>query len=100
MDRAGKWRLAPAYDLAFARGRGFTARHQMRVADKLEGITAADLLAIGDDFSINSPKSLLAQARAAIAGMEELAKPFAVPRDIVVALRAQLDRRAKEPTAS
>jgi serine/threonine-protein kinase HipA len=100
MDRAGKWRLAPAYDLCFARGRGFTARHQMRVADKLEGITLSDLLAIGDDFSINSPKALLEQARAAIARMEELAAPYAVPRKVLAELRAQLDRRATELTAS
>ena len=96
MDRAGKWRLAPAYDLTFARGYGFTARHQMRVADKLEGITSADLLEIGHAFSIKSPQRQLERVRAAIARMEEFAAPFEVPRDLLHVLRGELDRRAAE----
>ncbi|MBL8842247.1 MAG: type II toxin-antitoxin system HipA family toxin [Planctomycetes bacterium] len=96
MDRAGAWRLAPAYDLTFARGGGFTARHQMRVADKLDGITTADLLALGDVFSLNSPRKLLAQARDAVARMEEFAATFAVPHDLQRELRTQLNRRAEE----
>ena len=96
MERAGKWRLAPAYDLTFARGHGFTARHQMRVADKTEGITAADLLAVGESFALNDPRALLEQTRSAIARMEELAAPYAVPAALVTQLRGELDRRAKE----
>ncbi|MSR47288.1 MAG: type II toxin-antitoxin system HipA family toxin [Planctomycetes bacterium] len=96
MDRDGKWRLAPAYDLTFARGHGFTARHQMRVADKLEGITTADLLEIGHAFSIKSPKRQLEQVRAAIARMEEFAAPYAVPRELLRVLRGELDRGAAE----
>lgn len=96
MDRAGEWRLAPAYDLTFARGRGYTARHQMRVADKLEGITASDLLALGAAFSVDMPAKLLARVRDTVARMEEFAAAFAVPPDLQGELRAQLNRRVAE----
>jgi serine/threonine-protein kinase HipA len=40
----GSWTLAPAYDLTFAKGGGWTSTHQMRVADKRSGITSKDLI--------------------------------------------------------
>jgi serine/threonine-protein kinase HipA len=96
MDRAGKWRLAPAYDLTFARGHGFTARHQMRVADKLDRITTSDLLALGATFSLDAPAKLLAQVCDVVARMEEFAARFAMPPDLQQELRGQLDARRKE----
>ena len=47
MDREAGWRLAPAYDLTFARGAGFTRNHQMSVNGKVTDIQHADLLALG-----------------------------------------------------
>lgn len=46
-DRATGWRLAPAYDLTFAKGAGYTRHHQMSVNGKVSGIRRADLLALG-----------------------------------------------------
>lgn len=47
MDETGEWRLAPAYDLTFARGRGFTRVHQMSLHGKQDGFEREDLLALG-----------------------------------------------------
>lgn len=96
LRRDGAWRLAPAYDLTFARGRGFTARHQMRVADKTAEITTQDLLAVGAQFLINKPDALLQQCRDAVARWEEFAAATAVPKDAVAMVRGELDRRTRE----
>lgn len=50
MDRSGTWTLAPAYDLTFARGRGWTSQHQMRIQDKTTGIRRDDLLAVASSL--------------------------------------------------
>ncbi len=52
MDQGGTWSLAPAYDLTFAKGGGFTRRHQMSLRGKTEDIRREDLLALGGDFGI------------------------------------------------
>jgi serine/threonine-protein kinase HipA len=43
MDRAGRWDLAPAYDLCHAEGSAFTSRHQLSLNGKISGFTKADL---------------------------------------------------------
>ena len=47
MDRRGRWRLAPAFDVtyAFQPGGRWTARHQMTVNGKADDFTRADLRA-------------------------------------------------------
>lgn len=59
MDPTGAWSLTPAYDVTFARGSHFTSRHQMRVRDKLEGITRHDLLDVGREFSVRTAREIL-----------------------------------------
>lgn len=94
MAADGSWRLTPAYDLTFAKGRGFTQRHQMRVQDKTGDIRERDLLAVGALFDINKPTALLAAVRAAVARWEEFAAATAVPAATVAAIRRELDDRA------
>ena len=52
MDGEGRWQLAPAYDLTFARGVGFTRTHQMSLNGKRDGFTPEDLIAVGRGFGI------------------------------------------------
>src|SRR5260370_619970 len=47
MDQHGVWRLAPAYDVTYARGAGFTRTHQMTLNNKSDGFTSDDLLSLG-----------------------------------------------------
>lgn len=49
MDRSGRWRLAPAFDLTYAfdpAGR-WTRVHQLRLAGKQDGFSSDDVLAFG-----------------------------------------------------
>jgi serine/threonine-protein kinase HipA len=52
MDGEGRWQLAPAYDLTFARGAGFTRTHQMTFSGKRDDFTQQDLVAVGQAFGL------------------------------------------------
>lgn len=47
MDKQGRWRLSPAYDLTYCNGAYWTRHHQMSVNGKRGEFTRADLLACG-----------------------------------------------------
>lgn len=54
MDTDGVWRLAPAFDMSFAYGVGYTRRHQMSVNGKRLHITRADMLATASEAGVDS----------------------------------------------
>lgn len=94
MDETGAWSLTPAYDLTFAHGSGWTTAHQMRVADKLTGITRADVVAVGDTFGIRAPGSIVDEVLDAVAEWPGYARDRGVPADAeAVVSRALAERR-------
>lgn len=96
MGPDGRWRLTPAYDVTFAHGSGFTARHQMRVRDKTAGVTMKDLLALADVFDIRAPDHIIERTRAALAGWKDAAGDSGVPPDTVGTIQREIDRRWNE----
>ncbi|MHC5064922.1 MAG: type II toxin-antitoxin system HipA family toxin, partial [Planctomycetota bacterium] len=96
MGADGDWRLTPAYDITFAKGEGYTARHQMRVRDKMAGVTRRDLLNLGEEFGINDPRGELEAACDAVAQWEAFADGRGVPGDERKRIRADLDQRQDE----
>lgn len=58
MDRDGKWRLSPAYDVTFAydTANKWISSHQMTVNGKSSGISRDDLMASGRIMDISSSK--------------------------------------------
>ncbi|MFO7589235.1 MAG: type II toxin-antitoxin system HipA family toxin [Gemmatimonadota bacterium] len=96
MDGGGAWRLAPAYDVTFARGEGFTRTHQMRVRGKLEGIGMEDLLAVAAEFGIKRAAEIVSRVREVLAGWEACAERRGVPEAAAEAIRRELDARARE----
>ncbi|MFZ5524798.1 MAG: type II toxin-antitoxin system HipA family toxin [Pseudomonadota bacterium] len=75
----GEWRLAPAYDLNFAAGAGYTARHQMTLGGKTGDFTRALLLETGAKFSIRHPGTVIDETVQAFAGWGVLAAQYGVP---------------------
>lgn len=73
MDRSGVWRLTPAYDVTFAAGASYTARHQMRIRDKVAGITRTDLMEVAQLFSIHLPGEIIEQVGAVVGSWPEYA---------------------------
>lgn len=92
----GRWALAPAYDLTFARGTRWTARHQMRVRDKTAGIRLADLIEVAEQFSIRHPMRIIERVESAIADFESVAGRYGVPEEKINQIRRALDERARE----
>ena len=82
MDRTGVWRLAPAYDLTFAKGTGYTRRHQMTLNGKTDRFTRADLLTLGARFGLKQDGApLLGQVADAVADWPRCAAEAKVPRE-------------------
>ena len=81
MDEAGQWRLAPAYDLTYAKGAGYTRQHQMSLGGKRDGFTRKDLLDLGKSFGIkNGGKPILERIGAALKKWDALARKWGVPK--------------------
>jgi serine/threonine-protein kinase HipA len=80
MDSAGRWRLAPAYDLTYAKGVGFTRHHQMTLGGKSDDFTRADLLALGATMGIKRDGAdIVTQVASALGDWEKFAREARVP---------------------
>jgi serine/threonine-protein kinase HipA len=91
MDRTGQWRLAPAYDLTFARGAGFTREHQMSFAGKSGDFTRADVLRVGSDFGIkNDGRAVAEQVGEAFAQWPRFAADAGVTKERIAAIGCEL----------
>ena len=88
MDDRGTWRLAPAYDLTYARGAGYTRYHQMSLNGKRDGFTRADLLALGGTMGIKGDgKGVVDEVIAAMEHWDLYADEAKVPADRRQAIR-------------
>ena len=96
LDRSGAWSLAPAYDLTFAKGRGWTAEHQMRVVGKRSGMSRADLIALGETFGIRAPGRLVEQVEDVVARWPDYAGDFGVEAGTRQRVEAELEARRQE----
>ena len=59
MNRAGKWSLAPAFDMTYSFNPNgeWTSRHQMRVNDKRDGFSREDLVEAAAAADLRPPKA-------------------------------------------
>lgn len=87
MDRSGVWRLAPAYDITFARGSGFTRHHQLTLNGKVDGFRREDLLTLGARFGIKRDgAAIVDQVVDAVRGWPGYAAETGVPKARVAAI--------------
>jgi serine/threonine-protein kinase HipA len=96
MQPDGTWRLTPAYDVTIARGHGWTSTHQMRVADKLSGVTRHDLLGVARTFGVKRPERVVEQVRHGVDQWPKAAREAGVDADHVERIQLELDRRWRE----
>lgn len=94
MVEPGRWRLAPAYDITYAHGARWTQSHQMRVNDKVDGITYADLHEVGRREGVKKASQIIKQVDLAVRRWEEFAESAGLARDWVRRIKAdhQLER--------
>ena len=85
MDQAGRWSLAPAYDVTYAYNPDgqWTARHQMTLNGKTDAFDAADLLAAARAAGLKNRRAreVITEVAAAIRRWPEFATQAAVPAD-------------------
>lgn len=91
MDKTGKWRLSPAYDMGFAYnpGGGWTSQHQMSINGKFDGITRADLLEIAKRNNIKEAAEIIEQVSTVASGWANIARDCGVPRNMIDAITPQ-----------
>ncbi len=93
MDKLGRWKLAPAYDViySYAPDGKWTARHQMSVNGKRNDFTLDDLTAFGQMAGLKRgrSKAIFEEVRAAVMDWPHFASEAGVPES-----RAESIRRA------
>ena len=97
MHPDGRWELAPAYDLTYANGAGYTKAHQMTIAGRSDGFARKDLLEFGAKFELKGNGTPYLEAVGdALAAWPGLAKEWGVPtvraREINAQFRLELAR--------
>jgi serine/threonine-protein kinase HipA len=78
-----EWKLAPAYDLTFAAGSGYTAQHQMTLGGISDNFTRAHLVDVGVKFSIKHPSAVIDEVVDAFAKWSEIALQYGVAKEQV-----------------
>ena len=85
MDKAGKWKLSPAYDLGFAYNpKGtWTDTHQMSINGKFDDITRQDLLACAASNNIKKANEMIDKVCEVVSRWPETAKNCGVPQEMI-----------------
>lgn len=87
MDRAGKWTLAPAYDITFAydRNNKWLRGHQMTVNGKTTDITAADIVAAGKAMGLREKrcKDIIDECAEVISHFSDFAEKAGIRKETV-----------------
>ncbi|GHT56379.1 toxin HipA [Bacteroidia bacterium] len=82
MDESGKWRLAPAYDMAYSynpTGK-YTSLHQMAINGKRDGFTKADLLQVAKSMNIKKVNEIIEEVVHAVSQWGKFAKEAEIPQ--------------------
>jgi len=80
MDKAGKWRLAPAYDLCYSYSPSgkWTNLHQLSLNAKRDNFTMYDLLEVAAKADIKNPKEIIRQITTIVSQWEKYAQTVEV----------------------
>lgn len=85
MDKTGKWKLSPAYDLGFAYNpKGtWTDTHQMSINGKFDDITRQDLLSCAASNNIKKANEMIDKVCEVVSRWPETAKNCGVPQEMI-----------------
>lgn len=90
MDKNGKWRLSPAYDISWSYNPNgkWTSQHQMSINNKWTDITMDDLLAVASAMNIKKPREIIEKIIEVVVHWAEYAIPLDIPKDTVKAIES------------
>lgn len=86
MDKSGKWKLSPAYDITFSydlKNRWLSA-HQMLINGKKDQIKLDDIIACGKNMDISLPriKSIISEVKETVLRWPEIADETGIKKEI------------------
>ncbi len=86
MDRDGKWRLSPAFDVTYSHNSTghWTSQHQMSINGRRDGFTHADLTVVGESIGIPRPGRLIDEISTAVERWPEFAAEAGVRERTIV----------------
>jgi serine/threonine-protein kinase HipA len=75
MDKAGQWRLAPAFDIchAFRPGSTWVSQHSLSINGKRQNITRDDLLEVAKRMNIKKAATIINEVHAAVSKWDDFA---------------------------
>ena len=92
MDKTGKWKLAPAFDVchAFRPGSSWVSQHSLSINGKRMNISRDDLLEVAKKMNIKKADAIIDQVHAAVSKWNEFAKQTNVKKDLKEAISKTL----------
>ncbi len=83
MERDGRWRLSPAFDVIYSHNPAgkWTNQHQMTINGKRDLFTAQDLIAVGESISIPKPLEIIDQVTDSVRQWPAFARKAGVKKD-------------------
>ena len=81
MDKQGKWKLSPAFDVIYSHNPAgkWTNQHQMSINGKRDDFVLEDMIAVGDSISISKPMDIIKEVLDTVKRWPEFAKKAGVP---------------------
>ena len=92
MDKNGKWRLSPAYDMGYAYNPDgkWTSAHQMSINGKFSDITKDDLLGCAAKNNIKNASQITDEVCQAASKWPGIARECEVPQKMIEAIRPNM----------
>ena len=82
MDRNGQWRLSPAFDVTYAHGNHFTARHQMTINGKDDQILRDDLLLLAEKLDVKGAVQCINEVTEAVQSWHDFANQAGLSKSL------------------
>ena len=92
MDRQGKWKLAPAYDLCYSYKPGgrWIGQHQLSLNGKQDHFSRQDLLTTGEKMGIRRCGEIVDEVIEAVSKWPDIAKSCGVRESHITEIRKNL----------
>ena len=84
MDKTGKWKLAPAFDVchSYRPGSTWVSQHSLSINGKRQNITRDDLLEVAKNMNIKKADSIISQVNAVVSRWNDFAAQTNVKADL------------------
>lgn len=99
MDKTGKWRLAPAYDMTFIFNYGGfqpQEEHCLMLRGKTSGITKEDIISFAKDNGIRHTQSIIKSVLSAVSSFRQIARKNGVGEEWIGRIETCLDSHLQE----